>query len=119
MSEKQFRVPGVIGGLGPEATLDFFAKLLEKTAAKSDQEHLHVIINNNPHVPNRNEAIAGRGPSPGPALAANALALKAAGADFLVMVCNAAHAFQADIEAVCDLPLLSIIEVAVKGEFVA
>lgn len=102
---------GVIGGLGPEATLDFFAKILAKTGAGSDQEHLHLIINNNPRVPNRNEAIAGRGPSPGPALAEMAAALERAGADFLVMVCNAAHAYVSDIAKRVRIPLLSIIEV--------
>ena len=106
---------GVIGGLGPEATLDFFAKVLAKTHAATDQEHLHLIINNRPDVPNRNEAVAGTGPSPGPALAENARSLKAAGADFLVMVCNAAHAFQKDITSTVDLPFVSIIEETVQA----
>ncbi len=108
MSSEQKTV-GVLGGLGPEATLDFFAKVLQKTPAKADQEHLHLLINNNPKVPNRNEAVAGLGPSPGPILAEMAKALKQAGADFLVMVCNAAHAFQAEIEAAVDIPFVSII----------
>lgn len=101
---------GVLGGLGPEATLDFLAKVLRATGASQDQDHLHLIIDNNPKVPNRNDAIAGRGPSPGPALAGMARGLEAAGADFLVMVCNAAHAFQADIEAAVSIPFLSLIE---------
>lgn len=106
---------GVIGGLGPEATLDFFAKVLARTPADSDQEHLHLLIDNNPKVPNRNEAVAGTGPSPGPLLATSALALEKAGADFLVMVCNAAHAFQEDITDAVDLPFVSIIEETVAA----
>ena len=106
---------GVIGGLGPEATLDFFAKVLAKTRAATDQEHLHLIINNRPDVPNRNEAVAGTGPSPGPALAENARSLAAAGADFLVMVCNAAHAFQQDITETVDLPFVSIVDETVQA----
>ena len=109
MSRGGARVVGVLGGLGPEATLDFFAKILRATGARSDQEHLHLIINNNPRVPDRNEAIAGTGPSPGPQLAAGAAALQRAGADFVVMVCNAAHAFQPEIEAAIDIPFLSIV----------
>lgn len=101
---------GVIGGLGPAATLDFFAKILARTDARTDQEHLHLIIDNNPHVPNRNEAIAGTGPSPGPALAASAVSLERSGADFIVMVCNTAHAWQADIEAAITVPFLSLID---------
>ncbi|MEJ2289679.1 MAG: aspartate/glutamate racemase family protein, partial [Deinococcales bacterium] len=80
---------GVLGGLGPEATLDFFAKVLARTPARTDQDHLHLLIDNDPGVPNRNDAVAGRGPSPGPRLATMARRLEAAGADFLVMVCNA------------------------------
>ncbi len=106
---------GVLGGLGPAATLDFYAKVLALTPARSDQEHLHLIIDSNPKVPNRNEAIAGRGPSPAPMLAEMALRLERAGADFLVMACNAAHAFQPDIEAVTRIPFVSIIEETVQA----
>ena len=100
---------GVLGGLGPEATLDFFAKVLAHTEAQRDQDHLHLLIDNNPKVPNRNEAVAGSGPSPAPALAAMARGLEAAGADFLVMACNAAHAFQSAITDATALPFVSII----------
>jgi aspartate racemase len=103
------RVAGVIGGLGPEATLDFFAKVIRHTPASADQEHVQLIINNNPQVPNRNEAVAGTGPSAGPALAESAQALERAGTEFLVMVCNAAHAFEADIRAAVQIPFISII----------
>ena len=103
-------VVGVLGGLGPEATLDFYAKVLELTPAQRDQEHLHLLIDSNPGVPNRNDAVAGTGPSPGPALAAMAARLECAGADFLVMVCNAAHAFQAEIRAAVSVPFISLIE---------
>ena len=106
---------GVIGGLGPAATLDFFAKVLAETKADSDQEHLHLLIDNNPKVPNRNEAVAGTGPSPGPMLAASARALEQAGADFLVMVCNAAHAFQWDVTEAVGIPFVSIIEETVAA----
>jgi aspartate racemase len=101
---------GVIGGMGPAATVDFFNKLVEATGAASDQDHLRILIDNNPRIPNRNDAIAGRGPSPGPNLAASARGLQDAGADFLVIACNTAHAFQSDIEAAVTIPLLSMIE---------
>jgi aspartate racemase len=104
------QVVGVLGGLGPEATLDFYTKVLALTPAARDQDHLHLIIDSNPGVPNRNEAVAGTGPSPGPALAAMAVGLERAGADFLVMVCNAAHAFAPEIEAAVSVPFVSIIE---------
>lgn len=102
-------VAGVIGGLGPEATLDFFAKVLAHSHARSDQEHIHLIIENNPKTPNRNEAIAGKGPSPVPALVAMAQALERAGADFVVMACNTAHAFEGEIRAALTQPFVSLI----------
>ncbi len=104
------RTVGVLGGMGPAATLDFFAKILKGTAATCDQEHLHLIIDNNPHVPNRNEWVAGMGPSPGPALVEMARRLEQAGADFLVLPCNAAHVFQDRIRQSVSIPLLSIID---------
>ena len=103
-------VIGVIGGLGPEATHDFFGRLLAHSHAKTDQDHLHVIIENNPKTFNRNDAIAGRGPSPGPQLAAMAAALERAGADFIVMACNTAHAFEADIRSAVKAPFVSLID---------
>lgn len=106
---------GVLGGLGPEATLDFYAKVIALTPAQKDQDHLHLIIDSNPKVPNRNEALAGMGPSPGPQLAEMALRLERAGADFLVMACNAAHAFQTDIEAVITVPFVSITKETVRA----
>ena len=109
-AQKRQKTVGVLGGLGPEATLDFFHKVLEKTQAKTDQEGLHLIIDNNPAVPNRNEAVAKTGPSPAPHLAGMAKGLERAGADFLVMVCNAAHAFEEAITDAVSIPFVSLIE---------
>lgn len=109
------RTVGVLGGLGPAATLDFFAKVLARTPAERDQEHLHLIIDNDPAVHNRNDAVAGRGPSPAPRLAAMARRLEGAGADFLVMVCNAAHAFQGAIVEAVAIPFVSIIDETVDA----
>lgn len=106
---------GVIGGLGPEASLDFFAKILAKSNAKTDQEHLHIIINNNPKVPNRHASIDGTGPSAAPALIGSAKALERAGADFLLMVCNTGHAYQKDIENAVNLPFVSMIEATINA----
>jgi aspartate racemase len=109
MTERDLTI-GVIGGLGPEAAVDFFAKLVKATPARTDQEHLRILIDNNPKVPNRNDAIAGKGPSPAPQLAEAARGLAGAGADFVVMACNTAHAFERDIRAACSVPFVSMIE---------
>lgn len=111
MIEGHQKIVGVIGGLGPEATLDFFGKILKATTAARDQDHLHLIIDNNPGAPDRTEAVAGIGPSPAPSLACTARRLEQAGAEVLVMVCNTAHAFSSAITDVVQIPFLSIIDV--------
>jgi aspartate racemase len=110
LSDKAELVVGVIGGLGPEATLDFFAKVLHHSKATKDQDHIHLIIENNPKTPNRNDAIAGRGASPAPALADMAGVLERAGADFVVMACNTAHAYEREIRAALSKPFVSLID---------
>ena len=107
---KQQKVPGVLGGMGPEATIDFMSRLLRMSSADTDQDHLRVLIDHNPRIPNRHAAIAGQSPSVGPLLARMAQGLERAGADFLVMVCNSAHAFQPDIEQAVSIPFLSMID---------
>ena len=105
------RTVGVLGGMGPAATLDFLAKLQRATPATRDQDHVHVLVDLNPKVPDRNAALAGAGPSPGPVLAQMAAGLEAAGADGLVVVCNSAHAFVDDIRgALRRAPLISLVE---------
>lgn len=101
---------GVIGGMGPAAAADLFAKLIAATGAKRDQDHLRILIDNNPRIPDRHAAIAGKGPSPGPALAASAAGLERMGADCIIIACNTAHAFEDEIKAAIRAPLLSMIE---------
>ena len=101
--------------MGPDATADFMSRVIRATPASKDQDHLRMLIDNNPHVPNRQEALLRGGEDPGPALASMARGLAAAGADFLVMPCNTAHAFAEAITAAVDIPLVSIIDVTVEA----
>ena len=111
---KQNKIPGVLGGMGPEATVDFMSRFLRMTPAATDQDHLRLLIDHNPQVPNRHAAIAGKDSTVGPLLARMAEGLERAGADFLVMTCNTAHAFQADIEQAVTIPFLSMIDMALE-----
>ena len=106
---------GVLGGMGPDATVDFMFKVVAATPAGKDQDHLRMLVDSNPHVPNRQQALLHGGEDPGPVLAAMAQGLEAAGADFLVMPCNTAHAFGDAIVAAVDIPLISIIDVTVEA----
>lgn len=109
------RIVGVLGGMGPDATADFMSRVIRATPADKDQDHLRMLVDNNPHVPNRQEALLRGGEDPGPTLAAMAQGLEAAGADFLVMPCNTAHAFVHAITEAVDIPLVSIIDATVDA----
>jgi aspartate racemase len=97
---------GVLGGMGPAATLDFLTKLQAFTPAESDQDHIRVIADINPKVPDRNAP----GGSAGAVLAEMAGALAGAGADILAIPCNTAHAHADLIQRASGLPLIDLIE---------
>ena len=101
--------------MGPDTTIDFMAKVIAATPAKKDQDHAHLLVDQNPGLPNRQEALLGDGEDPGPAMAAMARGLERAGADFLVMPCNTAHAFLPAIREAVSIPLLSIVGVTVDA----
>jgi len=103
-------VVGVLGGMGPAATWDFCQRLLAATPASQEQHHLRVLVDSDPSLPDRNEALAGRGPSPGPRLAQMARGLERAGAELLCMPCNAAHAFLDEVRTATSLPFVDMIE---------
>ncbi len=102
------KVLGVLGGMGPAATVAFLARVQALTPAEGDADHIRVVMDMNPQVPDRNTR-------PGEAeaeLAAMALKLKGAGAQVLAMPCNTAHAQKAGIEA-AGLPFIDMIAATV------
>jgi len=106
MSEK---VVGILGGMGPEATVDFFAKVIALTPAKRDQDHLRIIINNNPKILDRTEAILTKDESLFPILVKTAKNLERAGVDFIVIPCNTVHYFYEDLVREVSIPILHMI----------
>lgn len=105
---------GILGGMGPEATLDCYSRIISSTPAKTDQEHLRVIIDSNPKVPDRTAAIIAAGQSPVPVLVAGCRALQQAGADFIIIPCVSAHFFLDEIQQQIALPILSIFDVVTE-----
>lgn len=104
------KIIGIIGGMGPEATLDLYRRIIENTPARVDQDHIHVIIDSNPKIPNRNLAIMQGGENPSAALCDTARNLEKAGADFLIMPCNSAHIFLSEFRDCVKIPILSIVD---------
>ncbi|MFZ4689277.1 MAG: aspartate/glutamate racemase family protein [Polymorphobacter sp.] len=106
---------GVIGGMGPAATVDFLGRLVQAVAANTDAGHPRVLVDSNPNVPDRNAARGGQGASPGPVLAAMAQGLVAQGAQVLAMPCNAAHGWAADIAAATPARFVNMVDAAVAA----
>lgn len=110
---------GILGGMGPEATCDLFLKIIKSTPARKDQDHIRVIIDSNPEIPDRTAYILGKGTDPRPYLIATAKNVEKAGASFIAIPCNTAHYFYDDIRSAVSIPVLHIMkEVArsVKGK---
>jgi aspartate racemase len=101
---------GILGGMGPMATVDFFRKLVEETPAQCDEDHLPVVVYSVPQMPSRNAAIMQNGPSPLPEMLAGLQALEAQGAELVAIPCNTAHYWY---EALCregGLPIMHIVD---------
>ena len=109
------RAIGILGGMGPAATVDLMARIVAATPAKADAGHLRLLVDSNPAIPDRNDAIERGGPSPGPALAAMAQGLERQGADLLAIACNSAHAWTDDIRAATAIPLVSMIDATIAA----
>ncbi len=101
------KVLGVLGGMGPAATLDFLAKLQAATPVQREQDHLRVLVDINPKVPDRNLSDS----DPAPVLASMAEGLRDAGAQVLAIACNTAHAYTDAVRA-SGLPLVDMLETA-------
>jgi aspartate racemase len=107
-------VVGVLGGMGPAATADFYDKLVRATPATTDQHHLRVVVWSDPTVPDRSAAIVGDGPDPTPWLLRGARVLTGAGAGLIAVPCNTAHAFLATVEEQIGVPIVHMIDQAVR-----
>ena len=108
------KIIGILGGMGPEATIDLFYKIIKSTPAEKDQDHLRIIIDNNPKIPDRTTAILGKGEDPLPALQETARNLEKAGADFIIIPCNTAHYYISQIQESVNIPILNMIEETAK-----
>ena len=98
------KVLGVLGGMGPAATVAFLARVQALTPAQGDSDHIRVVMDLNPQVPDRN-----RQPDAAETtLGQMAMRLRDAGAQVLAMPCNTAHAQAAGIRKV-GLPFIDMI----------
>jgi aspartate racemase len=110
------KIAGILGGMGPEATVDLLRRILRLTPAQDDADHIRCLVDNNPKVPSRIRAIIeGAGESPAPCLAGMARQLESWGADFLAMPCNTAHYYLSEIKAAVSIPVLDIVALTLEA----
>ncbi|MEO1293421.1 MAG: amino acid racemase [Pseudomonadota bacterium] len=103
-------VVGILGGMGPEATVLLMQRVIALTPAADDIDHVPLMVDNNTQVPSRIKAIIeGTGESPAPALVAMAERLERLGVAALAMACNTAHWYASDIEAAVGIPFLNVV----------
>jgi aspartate racemase len=105
-------VVGVLGGMGPLATVDFLHKMLQATPATRDQDHVPVLVSSLPQIPDRTSAYRGQGPSPLPAMLASGERLVAGGAGLVVVPCNTAHLWFDELQHGLGLPMLHVVDAA-------
>ncbi|AFL99012.1 aspartate racemase [Desulfitobacterium dehalogenans ATCC 51507] len=108
------KVIGILGGMGPLATVDMFNKIVTLTEATRDQDHIHLIIDNYPGIPNRLDFLLGDGESPEKAMVESALKLQSMGADAIIMPCNTAHYFYDAIKKHLRIDFINMIEETAK-----
>ena len=102
---------GVLGGVGPLATVYFMEMIIEMTDASKDQEHIDMLVSNHATIPDRTGFILGESSeSPMDAMVEDAQMLETAGCSFVVIPCNTAHYFFEDIRNSVQIPVLNIIE---------
>ncbi|TAI85020.1 aspartate/glutamate racemase family protein [Pectobacterium versatile] len=99
---------GVLGGMGPLATVDLLHKIVEETPASCDQDHVPVVVWNVPQIPDRQQALAGTGESPLPALLHAIRQLNRLSVSHIVVPCNTAHHWFDTLTEASDAPLLHI-----------
>jgi len=104
------KVVGILGGMGPLSTVELMRKVIEKTSVEIEQDHIRMLVDNRPQIPDRTEFILGGGPSPVPMLQESARQLEKWGAEFLAIPCNSAHAFFEQIQKAVNIPVLDMID---------
>jgi aspartate racemase len=111
MTETREKIVGIIGGMGPEATVDLMQRIIRLTPALDDADHIRCIVDNNPKVPSRIKAIIeGVGDDPGPCMADMGRRLESWGADFLVIACNTAHYYFEAVHRAVTIPVVNLID---------
>ncbi|KAA3649877.1 MAG: aspartate/glutamate racemase family protein [Proteobacteria bacterium] len=111
--QREFKL-GVVGGVGPAATVDFMRKVVKLTTAARDQDHIKMVVEQNPQIPDRTANLIGSGDDPTIPLLATCMRLKSDGANAIAIPCNTAHAYVDRIQPYLDIPIVNMLSEVVR-----
>ena len=111
------KIIGIIGGMGVDSTLDLMKKILDATAVETEQDHIHMVVDFNPKIPDRTAFIVADGPSPAPAICRSIKTVTEAGADLILIPCNTAHFFFDELQASTTTPILHMVRCCAEWTF--
>ncbi len=112
MAEKTL---GILGGLGPAASVYFYHILTAHTKAQKDQDHLKIVLISGADIPDRSEYILGKSEkSPLPLMKEDVMKLASIGAQLIAIPCNTAHYFFDELSAISPIPVLNIVRETVS-----
>lgn len=100
---------GILGGMGPMSTVDLMRMVTEKTPVRRERDHLRLLVDSRPQIPDRPAALMGTGESPVPMMQDSARMLEKWGADLIAIPCNTAHGFLADVQRAVSIEVLDMI----------
>jgi len=108
------KIIGILGGMGPYATIDVYKLILDSIHAENERDYPHIIITSNPQMPSRTRAFLFGEKSPVPYLIKEARRLESAGADFIIVPCNSAHLFLEEVRKNIGIEILDIVKITVE-----
>lgn len=106
---------GIVGGMGPMATVYLFRKIVENTESPDDQGHIRIFIDNCPQIPDRTQAISRGDHTPAQMILSCAKGLVRQGADLILMPCNTAHHFYEEVQKDLSVELVNMIDETSKA----
>lgn len=101
---------GVVGGVGPAATIDFMGKVISNTHAVRDQDHIRMVVDHNPQIPDRTANLLHHDADPTVALFASCKRLEADGAQAIAIPCNTAHAYVEHMQPHLQVPIVNMLD---------
>lgn len=103
------RLCGILGGMGIDVTAALLERIIDRTPAAREQEHLPLIINHNPRIPDRTAALLDGGEDPLPHLVRSLAMLERAGAAFIAIPCNTAHHYYDAMREAVSVPIIHML----------